>query len=81
MAEVNPDGLIKQIKQRRDFLEPLTSEVKRKPFVVFDIESKRNDTQEPGFTRPFMVGFYDGKKFTSFYNDDNVQSLPWYERA
>jgi DNA polymerase family B len=81
MAEVNPDGLIKQIRQRRDFLEPLTSEIKKKPFVVFDIESKRNDTQEPGFTRPFMVGFYDGKKFTSFYNDDNVQSLPWYERA
>ncbi len=68
-------------RQRKDFLEPLTSTPKRKPFVTFDIESKKNDTQEAGFTRPFMVGFYDGSEFKAFFNDQSVEKLPWHERA
>jgi hypothetical protein len=39
-------------------LTPLTGPVKRRPFIVLDIESKDGDTQEMGMTRPFMVGVY-----------------------
>jgi hypothetical protein len=39
-------------------LTPLTGPVKRRPFLVLDIESKDGDTQNAGFTRPFMVGVY-----------------------
>jgi hypothetical protein len=70
-----------KVRPRKDFLEPLTGDPKKKPFVVFDLESKRDDTQEGGFTRPFMCGFYDGVTFISFYNDDSVEKLPWQERA
>jgi hypothetical protein len=41
---------------------PLTGAIKRKPFIVLDIESKEGDTQYMGMTRPFMVGVY-GKLF------------------
>ena len=46
----------------KDYLEPLSSKVKSRKFVVYDIESKADDTQDPGFTRPFMVGVYDGAR-------------------
>lgn len=41
-----------------DELTPLTGAVKRRPFIVLDIESKEDDTQMMGMTRPFMVGIY-----------------------
>lgn len=63
------------------FLEPLTSEIKKKPFVVFDLESKHEDTQKAGFTRPFMVGFYDGNTYRSFRNAPHTKNIPWYVRA
>lgn len=56
-----------------DFLEPLRvtltddgcpAPVKIKPFGVIDIESKAGDTQEAGFTRPFLVGFLDVARAT-----------------
>ena len=49
-------------------LTPLTGEIKRRDFLVFDIESKDDDTQDAGFTRPFMVSVYDGKKMITFFN-------------
>lgn len=68
--------------QQKDFLGPLKGDPKKKPFVVFDIESKKDDTQGRGFTRPFMVGFSDGpENFTAFFNDAKVAGLPWAERA
>ena len=68
--------------ERQDFLGPLRGDPKRKPFVVFDIESKKDDSQERGFTRPFMVGFSDAyDDFTAFFNDPKVARLPWQERA
>lgn len=56
---------------------PLTSKVKRKKFLVVDIESKDGDSQRAGFTRPFLVGVYDGKSYHQFSNqcDDG----PWEE--
>lgn len=69
--------------QRRgqQYLEPVTSPPKDKQFAVFDLESKDEDTQKAGFTRPFQVGFFDGQSYTSFRNKSHVQVLPWYERA
>lgn len=68
-------------KDRKQFLEPLRGEPKRRPFLTFDIESKDGDSQKRGFTRPFMVGLYDGNEFKSFWNDEHVNDLPWYERC
>ncbi len=53
----------------KSYLTPLTGKIKRKKFLVVDIESKKDDTQEAGFTRPFMVGVYDGETYRSFRND------------
>ena len=63
-------------------LTPLTSKVKRKPFVVFDIESKHNETQMAGFTRPFLVGFYDGLHYQSFRNAPvcAAENQDWHRR-
>lgn len=63
------------------FLEPITGAPKDRPFVVFDLESKHDDTQKKGFTRPFMVGFYNGKEYKAFRNLPIAQKLHWYERA
>jgi hypothetical protein len=68
-------------KERKQFLEPLRGEPKNRPFLTFDLESKHDDTQRPGFTRPFMTGFYDGVEFRSFWNDEHVNDLPWYDRC
>jgi hypothetical protein len=68
-------------KERREFLEPLRGEPKIRPFLTFDIESKDGDSQRPGFTRPFMLGFYDGIEYKAFWNDEHVNDLPWYERC
>jgi hypothetical protein len=57
---------------------PLTSAVKRKPFLVLDIESKDGDSDLAGFTRPFMVGVYDGETYTAFF--DTVSSKDWETR-
>lgn len=53
-------------------LSPLTSVVKRKRFSVVDLESKDGDSQEPGFTRPFMAGCYDGINYTPFWTSNKV---------
>lgn len=38
-------------------------------FLVFDLESKKKDTQKGGFERPFMATVYDGEQFWVFRND------------
>jgi len=48
------------------FLTPLEKRSPSRPFVTFDLESKAEDSQLPGFTRPFLVGLYDGEKFVTF---------------
>lgn len=56
---------------------PLTGKVKRRNFLTVDVESKDGDSQRAGFTRPFMVGVYDGEKYVAFFNQDN--DGPWEE--
>jgi hypothetical protein len=69
-------------RQSRDFLEPLTSSVKRKKFCVYDIESKADDTQDAGFTRPFLVGTYDSTEdeYVEFRNLAHLSNRDWWER-
>ncbi len=47
---------------------PLTSKIKHAKFLVLDIESKDGDSDVAGFTRPFMVGVYDGEKYHAFFD-------------
>lgn len=57
------------------FLSPLYGNIKTRPFLTFDLESKDGQSQRPGFTRPFLVGWYDGEQFqytkSPFRNDAN----------
>lgn len=50
-------------------LEPLRGSVRAKKFLTFDIESKADEGDEPGFERPFLVGIYDGEKYHSFRDE------------
>lgn len=54
----------------RDVLAPIRDKINRRRWVVFDIESKRKDSDEAGFERPFLACFYDGEEYESFRNDD-----------
>jgi len=66
---------------RAQYLKPLKRNSESRNFITFDIESKHDDTQQAGFTRPFMVGVYDGKNYTSFRNDPSTMELPWDQRC
>lgn len=60
-------------------LTPLRGKVHRKKFLVFDIESKDDDSQRAGFTRPFMCGVYDGETYHAFFDDED-STAPWESR-
>lgn len=61
---------------RQDYLTPLTSDIKRRPFATFDLESKDGDSLTiPGFTRVFLAGFYDGEDYESFRGVDCIADL------
>lgn len=62
-------------------LTPLTKSAEPRPFIAFDIESKHDDTQQAGFSRPFLVGVFDGNQFVSFRNEPHVEKLPWAQRC
>lgn len=44
-----------------DTLKPIFGPIKRRNFLTFDLESKDGQSQRPGFTRPFLAGWYDGE--------------------
>jgi hypothetical protein len=62
-------------------MDPIKKIPQPRPFVTFDIESKEDDTQTGGFSRPFLVGMYDGHEYRAFRNDPSVARLPWHDRA
>lgn len=64
--------------RRTLFLYPIKSKVKKIDVVVFDIESKDGSSQNKGFTRPFLVGFYDGSRFRSFRNVRKPGERMWF---
>lgn len=71
-----------QHQQSQHYLTAITSLPKRKKFAVFDIESKHEDTQEAGFTTPFLVGFYDplGLGYQSWRTEPHLKKREWRER-
>jgi len=58
---------------------PLTGPIKSRKFLVLDIESKDDDTDKAGFTRPFMVGVYGGHNYVPFF-DRNRGEGDWQSR-
>lgn len=61
---------------KQDYLTPLTSDIKRKRYATFDLESKDGESPTiPGFTRVFLAGFYDGETFESFRGNDSIREL------
>jgi len=63
-----------------EYLKPLKSGVKKKGIVIYDIESKKDETQGKGFTRPFLVAFYDGKKAITWRNKPGMEGVHWKHR-
>lgn len=61
-------------------LTPLRGKVTRRKFLVVDIESKADDTQEAGFTRPFLVGVRDDEGNYFAFRDDPGSKAPWDRR-
>lgn len=64
------------------YLEPLTGPIKFRKRAVYDIESKHEETQDAGFTTPFLVGFYDpeDREYVSFRNEPHLAQRPWQDR-
>jgi len=42
-------------KEESEYLKPLTGKLRHRDVAVYDVESKDGDSQEKGFTRPFMI--------------------------
>lgn len=58
-----------------DELSPLTACIKPRRFLVVDIETKDGDTQDAGFTRPFLAGFFDGTSYIDWYGEHCLRRL------
>ena len=54
--------------------------MKKSPFLVVDIETKKYNTQERGFTRPFLIGVYDGNEYKEFRNESGLNKTSWQRR-
>lgn len=52
-----------------ELLLPLTKDRRDHPFLVVDLESKRDAEDLAGFTRPFLAGVFDGQGYFAFWND------------
>ncbi len=63
----------------QSYLKPLSGRIKRKRFLVLDIESKNDDSQRAGFTRPFMVGIYNGIDYYPVYSQNSSAEHHWTE--
>lgn len=65
-----------------DYLEPITSTVKRKKFCCLDIESKDGNSQKAGFTRPFLVGVFDPMRqvYQEFRDEPHLKRRRWQDR-
>jgi hypothetical protein len=58
-------------------LTPLTGKPRSRRFLVVDLESKDGFSQKAGFTRPFMCGVYDGKKYYAFFDKEPCTEENW----
>lgn len=55
IEEGAPAGDEKEKKEASEYLKPLTGKLRHRDVAVYDVESKDGDSQEKGFTRPFMI--------------------------
>ena len=58
-------------------LTPLSGKARRRNFLVVDIESKDGFSSKAGFTRPFMVGIYDGSAYYCFFDKEPCTEENW----
>lgn len=74
----------------KDFLTAITRDVRRTQIATFDVESKAPKSEKAGFTRAFLIGFYDGEQYLGFRNIlrpyapvlyDRMMALPPEDRA
>lgn len=71
-------GADEEKKEPVEHLKPLTGKLRHRDVTVYDVESKDGDSQEKGFTRPFMLwlhwedefGFHEHRVFR---DDDAVR--------
>ena len=71
----------------QDYLRPLEGDPTSRPFVVYDVESKHADTEEPGFTSPFLAGVHVGPDllpgasslghFEKWRDMEHLNDQPW----
>ncbi len=82
LTEPKPGGRRRGGEPSRDFLEPIKSKPKTKKFIVYDIESKHDDTDVAGFTRPFMLGFFDplAGRYEEYRNEPHLKDRLWHRR-
>lgn len=65
------------MSQNADKLMPLSGKPRSRQFLVLDLESKDGFSQTAGFTRPFMCGVYDGKKYYAFFDKEPCTEENW----
>lgn len=70
----------KKPKRQERFLCPVVTPPKPKRCFVFDYESKDDASQRRGWTRPFLISFYDGTAVRFFRNSEKVAGLHWRTR-
>lgn len=68
-AESVSEAKRKRNRANKDFVYPIRTPIKHKQFLVFDLESKKEDLQVKGFERPFLGCTFDGEEYKSFRND------------
>lgn len=63
-------------KKRKDakYLRAKRGKIRRYETAVFDLETKDGDSQQAGFTRPFLACFYDGQEHRLFRNAPQLRS-------
>lgn len=82
MKESTKSPQYRKKKRNMGVLTALKVAKEQRKYLTFDLESKHNDTQDAGFTRPFLVCLHDGKKSWTHRNDASVSQMPnWAERA
>lgn len=58
-----------------DLLKPLHGKIVHRAILIYDIESKKDWSQEAGFTRTFMCGFLDeDDNYRAFWNENSPQA-------
>jgi len=70
------------MKAPLETLTALLSKARERKLLVYDLESKDGPSQNPGFTRVFLAGVYDGNGYVTFRNHASLgNTKDWATRA